>query len=150
AYAFGEVLLGRIPLPTERNRAALYAWLRAVVPPVLRYLGVVALGFAPFLLWELFSLLYYGFPFPNTAYAKLHTGIAERTLLKQGVFYLLETVRFDPLLAASICVGFALPFLTRSPRHIALVCGGLLYVAYTVYVGGDFMAGRFFTAPFFI
>src|SRR5690606_12602930 len=27
-------------------------------------------GLLPFILWELFSLLYYGFFFPNTAYAK--------------------------------------------------------------------------------
>src|SRR5262249_19771461 len=33
-------------------------------------LAVVA-GLAPLLLWECFSVLYYGFPVPNTAYAKL-------------------------------------------------------------------------------
>ncbi len=37
--------------------------------------GVVLLASTPFLLWEAFALFYYGFPFPNTAYAKLGTGI---------------------------------------------------------------------------
>ena len=35
----------------------------------------VLLGFTPFAAWEIFSLAYYGFPFPNTAYAKLQTNI---------------------------------------------------------------------------
>jgi arabinofuranosyltransferase len=42
---------------------------RSIVP--------VALGMLPLVAWEVFSLIYYGFPVPNTAYAKLDTG-AER------------------------------------------------------------------------
>jgi arabinofuranosyltransferase len=41
----------------------------------VKNLGIVALGLMPFFLWECFSLFYYGFFFPNTAYAKLGTGI---------------------------------------------------------------------------
>ena len=37
------------------------------------------LGFTPFITWLLFSLIYYGFIFPNTAYAKLHTGIESKS-----------------------------------------------------------------------
>ena len=43
----------------------------------MKMLIYAALGFLPFIFWELFSLLYYGFPFPNTAYAKLGTVTAE-------------------------------------------------------------------------
>jgi len=43
--------------------------------PRLAGLGWLALGFLPLLAWEAFALLYYGFPFPNTAYAKLQTGV---------------------------------------------------------------------------
>ena len=41
----------------------------------------------PLLAWELFSLLFYGFPFPNTYYAKLNTGIpkAEAEEIKKKV-----------------------------------------------------------------
>jgi arabinofuranosyltransferase len=45
----------------------------------------VLLGFTPFLLWEGFALWYYGSPVPNTAYAKLDTGIPLTDLLTQGV-----------------------------------------------------------------
>ncbi len=41
----------------------------------LRCWGALALGFLPLVVWEMFSLFYYGFPFPNTAYAKLNTGL---------------------------------------------------------------------------
>ena len=51
----------------------------------------VLLGFIPFYAWELFALLYYGFPFPNTAYAKLFTGIGQRKLIEQGFYYLADT-----------------------------------------------------------
>jgi arabinofuranosyltransferase len=38
----------------------------------------------PVIFWTFFSLFYYGFPFPNTAYAKLGTGIAVDELVIQG------------------------------------------------------------------
>jgi arabinofuranosyltransferase len=37
-----------------------------------------ALGLVPAAAWTLFALAYFGFPFPNTAYAKLATGISAR------------------------------------------------------------------------
>ena len=39
------------------------------------------MGFLPLLCWEMFALLYYGFPFPNTAYAKLSHGLPRGELL---------------------------------------------------------------------
>lgn len=58
----------------------------------------VALGFAPFICWEMFSLCYYGFLFPNTAYAKLDTGVSSVQLLLQGIGYLVSSFTFDPLI----------------------------------------------------
>ncbi len=37
--------------------------------------------FAPFILWEVFALVFYGFPFPNTYYANLHSGLPVYELL---------------------------------------------------------------------
>jgi len=37
--------------------------------------NALAAGLLPLAAWELFSFVYYGFPFPNTAYAKLETGL---------------------------------------------------------------------------
>ena len=55
----------------------------------------ILIGFIPFISWELFSLIYYGFPFPNTAYAKLNTGINRLDLIEQGfeILYIFVQVR---------------------------------------------------------
>jgi len=45
----------------------------------------IALAALPIIVWEAFSIVYYGFAVPNTAYAKVQTGIGEQQLLIQGV-----------------------------------------------------------------
>jgi arabinofuranosyltransferase len=104
-------------------------------------------GFAPIVLWSLFSLWYYGFLFPNTAYAKLSTGIPKLDLWQQGVYYLWNAIRWDIVTVTGIASGLLVGILTAD---WALALGGMLYVAYTVNVGGDFMASRFLTAPLLV
>jgi arabinofuranosyltransferase len=110
-------------------------------------LAELGLGFAPFGAWLCFSLFYYGFPFPNTAYAKLSTGIEGSRLREQGVIYLLNTVVWDPALVALLVIGSCLGFSSSDPKQRWFTLGALLYLAYVVNVGGDFMAGRFLTVP---
>ena len=112
-----------------------------------RGLGLVALGFAPLALWTLFSLLYYGMPYPNTALAKLNTGIDSWQLAAQGGWYLVDSLRTDPVTLPAIAAGFAMAVWTRSAGDIALAGGTALYLAYVVKIGGDFMGGRFLAAP---
>lgn len=107
-------------------------------------------GFVPFLLWESFSLLYYAFPFPNSAYAKLAAGLGSRELVRQGFFYLLNSLRTDPLTLLTVASGIMVAFVLKDRRLLALATGILLYLAYVVRIGGDFMSGRFLAAPFFI
>jgi arabinofuranosyltransferase len=106
-------------------------------------------GALPLVAWELFSIVYYGFPFPNTAYAKLSTGIPPTEVASQGFAYLLNSAANDPvtLLAIAVCVTVALS--TKPDVTWPVVLGVLLYVVYVVRVGGDFMSGRFLTAPLF-
>lgn len=98
-------------------------------------------------LWMLFSLLYYGSPLPNTAFAKLNTGIARSELWQQGYYYLLNSWHWDPPTLVLITCGIACGFSSRKTRPLAL--GIVLYVAYVFSVGGDFMSGRFFSAAVF-
>jgi hypothetical protein len=94
-------------------------------------------------------VFYYGTPFPNTAYAKLNTGVADHERIQQGLHYLLHTLAFDPITLAGIAFGTGV-MLWRGPwtgRMLAL--GVLLHVFYAVRVGGDFMGGRFLAAPLF-
>jgi len=113
-------------------------------------LGTVVLGLAPFLAWEAFALFYYGSPLPNTAYAKLNNGIAAGALIRQGLVYLLASLKLDPLTPIVIVAGLVVPLITRQRRHVPLVLGALLYLLYLLCIGGDFMMGRFLTAPLLI
>ncbi len=112
-----------------------------------RGVTLAVLGMAPLLLWEGFSLFYYGFPFPNTAYAKLNSGLITRdVLVRDGLSYLLNSFVADPLTLTATLAGMALPFVTRAWRQTPIAAGIALYLAYVVYIGGDFMSGRFFSA----
>ena len=103
-------------------------------------------GMSPFMAWVAFSVIYYGFPFPNTAYAKLNTGIARVDLLAQGWSYVSHAFQTDPLTPITILVGAAAGIRDRILRPIS--AGALIYICYVVWIGGDFMAGRFLAAPF--
>lgn len=114
-----------------------------------RTLRELAMGFTPLVCWELFSLFYYGFLFPNTAYAKLNTGLPAHELMQQGLVYMLSLMVRDLPTAAAIGLGAALALQSRRAHERALALGLLVYLAYVVRVGGDFMLGRFFTLPLF-
>jgi arabinofuranosyltransferase len=49
-----------------------------------------------------------------------------------------------------IVFGAILALFTRSYRQALFCAGALLYLGYVVYVGGDYMSGRFLSAPFFL
>jgi len=116
----------------------------------VKAVGVVVLGFLPFVLWELFSLFYYGFPFPNTAYAKLTSALISRQdLMAEGLKYLHNSLRADAITLFVTALGMLVPFLTREWRKLPVVAGIAFYLLYVVYVGGDFMSGRFFTVTLF-
>jgi arabinofuranosyltransferase len=110
-----------------------------------RHWRSVVLGFAPLVAWELFSLIYYGFLFPNTAYAKLGSGIPASELVRQGLLYLLDSLNNDPLTLPVILVAVASPMLLAYDWTLPI--GIAAYVVYVVGIGGDFMSGRFFAAP---
>jgi len=107
------------------------------------------IGFSPLIAWEIWSLVYYGFPVPNTLFAKLSTSIPKPDLVVQGMHYLEESWLHDPLtltvVGASVVVGFL-----RGGMPRALAIGQLAYLSYVVWIGGDFMSGRFVTAPFVV
>ena len=113
-------------------------------------MGSALLGLTPLLAWEIFSVIYYGFPLPNTAYAKLGTGIESAQLWQQGGHYLLDSLRNDPLTLVATGIAVAGGFARGDRREQAIAAGALLYLVYVVSIGGDFMSGRFLAAPLFI
>jgi arabinofuranosyltransferase len=114
-------------------------------------LRVLMAGLTPFILWELFSLFYYGFPFPNTAYAKLNAGLISRSeLLEQGLYYFLNSINLDPVTLLVISWGIIMPFVLKERRFLPIVAGMALYLLYVLRIGGGFMSGRFFAAPLLV
>ena len=114
-----------------------------------RTLQLLVAAAIPVGVWFVFATLYYGFPLPNTYYAKVATGIPAALTYRQGFAYLLNSFSFDPITLGTI--GIAAAMAIRSPLPIRLAAASsLAYVAYTVTVGGDFMSGRFFAAPFLV
>ena len=107
------------------------------------------LGFLPFVAWEVFSIIYYGFPFPNTAYAKLNTGIPAGELIRQGYYYFADSLQIDPLTLPAVGCAILAALVSRRGRHLAIAAGIVLYLLYVLKIGGDFMSGRFFAVPLF-
>jgi len=117
----------------------------------------VAAGLLPAAAWTVFAIVYYGFPFPNTAYAKLGMDISRAQVWKQGVIYVIDAFDRDPITPVLMLFAVAMAWMAgrgdpdsgRRPAGRALAAGIALYLVYVVSIAGDFMAGRFFAAPFF-
>ncbi len=131
---------------------ALLFYLPAVVAlflsrPNRRTLLIMLAGFSPFIVWEIFSIVYYGFPVPNTYYAKLRAGIPSGELAAQGVLYFINSLGWNPITLTMIFSALALTFIGRRKEETLIALGVVLYLGYIACIGGDFMSGRFFSAP---
>jgi arabinofuranosyltransferase len=109
-------------------------------------------GLLPFVAWSIFALLYYGFVFPSSAYAKLGTHVPALGLATQGVSFLSNSLSWDPvtLFAMTVLTGLGLASLRRDRRWAVLSLGVLVYLAYVIRVGGDYMTGRMLSAPLIV
>lgn len=112
---------------------------------VTRRIDVIAVGAVPALAWVAFALFYYGSPVPNTALAKVGTGLGFDENARQAWNYIAWTAKHDPLTGVLVCVGAAVGFLHAKVKVLAL--GIVLWAFYLVWVGADYMAGRFMSAP---
>lgn len=140
---------------TDALLVALPALLHATVQDLFerglkRTVVDLAIGLSPLVAWELFSLFYYGFLVPNTAYAKLNTGLPRNELMRQGASYLINGLAWDPPALITTALGVAVAFMQSRRREVFLAIGVMLYMVYVLWIGGDFMLGRFLTLPFFM
>jgi arabinofuranosyltransferase len=117
---------------------------------IIKALLCTFIGISPFIAWEIFSILYYGFPFPNTAYTKLGTNFPLIDYILRGIRYFIGTSMQDALVLALPLLFMLLSFIGKSHKHQAISLGVFLYYLYIIYIGGDFMSGRHFTVPFFV
>jgi arabinofuranosyltransferase len=122
-------------------------WAALHVRPRQSAVLAVALGLLPAALWSAFSLVYYGFAFPNTAYAKLAADIYVSERIWQGLIYLLDSLNRDPVTLTAIGLSLIVATMERSKEAWLGAAGIVATLAYVVWIGGDFMSGRFLAAP---
>ena len=120
-----------------------------------RHIFHLVLLFLPLIIWEIFSLVYFGFLFPNTFYAK----VGGRSFLanaNSGFLYtldfLLSNLMFMPLF--SLMIFFLMRSFLKSGKKsfefadlavLGIMVGVLLQFLYVIFIsGGDFMSGRFY------
>ena len=119
-------------------------------------------AFSPLLAWSAFALFYYGFVFPNTKYAKLNTGIPLSEYLVQGRHYLSSFFFYDflgfLLIVSAMAIGIYRAIVMWERRAVEadqlkpalLALGCVAQVSYVLWVGGDFMNGRFLANAVFV
>lgn len=116
----------------------------------------LCVAWMPLIGWFLFSLLYYGFFFPNTMNAKLNVGLGSHAYISHGLCYYQNLLYYDPLGVVLILVGTFLsimiflrpthdPLLSSQNSGILLLlsAGGVLQMLYVLRIGGDMASGRF-------
>lgn len=128
-------------LLTCRNDLLFLIW--PVIILLYRKVTVVQFlfSFTPLVLWKLFTFFYYGSLFPNTAYAKL--AIDQQDVIAKGLSFFADYFQFEPLPCFFIILLAVFLLIKRKhPFTVGVLLGGISYVAYVVYIGGDFMRGR--------
>ncbi|MCA8958427.1 MAG: hypothetical protein KDC87_20280, partial [Planctomycetes bacterium] len=111
----------------------------------LAYAAPFVCGYLPYFLWK---LAYYGYPLPNTFYAKS----ASEANVQQGLYYLrlylqcyyvLLPALLIPVWCLLRCRPRAMLQVGACRRALLLLFCTLPFLAYVVWVGGDFMFARF-------
>ena len=101
---------------------------------------------APLAGWTLFSLVYFGFPFPASAYTKLPESFGPIYRFAAAWDYFRFSLHKDGVMMA---VLFGSQLLWWGKPRLRIVAFGLaLAMMYIVAVGADYMGGRFFTVPY--
>lgn len=107
------------------------------------------IGLSPYLIWEIFSVFYFGAWFPNPFYVKVGTSISIMDYMSHGVQYLIVSFIYDVVLIVPIFIAIIALSFNREIRFKMFGIGILMKVLWVLYMGGDFMLGRHFTDSFF-
>jgi len=104
----------------------------------------------PIVIWFAWSYATYGSLLPNTFYAKRNVEISTAELLFQGARYLVLSVANDPWTGLVLVTGTAAILIFGARFHKVQFLGVALYLLYIMYIGGDFMSGRFLSVPVYV
>ncbi|MDC3376489.1 hypothetical protein OAV85_00615 [Candidatus Nanopelagicales bacterium] len=117
----------------------------------LKVIGAGLLAFAlPTVFWLLWTYLNYGTALPNTFAAKRNVNIPLGELTFQGFRYLWVGFENDPVTLLAIVLGISVGLSLGTVIVRAWALGVLFYLAYILWIGGDYMGGRFLAVPVYI
>jgi arabinofuranosyltransferase len=103
--------------------------------------------FVPVLYWSIFSYCYYGSIIPNTAVAKMSLLPSLPIRLYQTKLYLLDAFQTDPILVIAPILAILVSILKKTWKvFYTVLASTVITILYLMYIGGDFMTGRFLTA----
>ena len=111
---------------------------------------VVAFSLAPLIVWFTWSYLTYSSLLPNTYLAKTNSLIPQSELLLNGIRYLWVSFSQDPISLLAIMASLVMVSVFGTPIQRAWGLGSGFYLLYAVWIGGDFMAGRFLAVPILV
>ena len=69
---------------------------------------------------------------------------------QQGYLYFLNSISLDPITLLVILFIIVITFIVREWSYLPFIFGISLYLLYVLGIGGDFMSGRYFSAPLLI
>ncbi len=149
---FAISLLGTLLVLNRPDTAIFLAPIAIVLLPRTRDPAVarsIVLGALPLFAWLGFAFYYYGGITPNTAIAKLGIFPTTWDALKQGALYVGDWVKHEPL-PAFLFFALLVDLLIRARDAAtrAFSAGIVAQLAYVLWVGGDFMRGRFLLPTF--
>lgn len=104
----------------------------------------------PTIVWEVFSLIYYGMFIPNTALAKLNIGFERAQLLIQAKNFFMFNIKYDPLTLITIFLAIVVTAFNKNTIAKLLMLGVILQLIYITWVGADYMLGRFLSASLLV
>jgi arabinofuranosyltransferase len=149
SFIAGLAALNRVDAILFYLPLLVYEWINSKHTRIKATLLVLG-GFSPLILWEIFSLVYYGFFFPNTYYAKLNTTVHFSVFILHGLFYVVNSLRNDPVTLITFFTAGILTLVEGGLQKKLVFLGGTLYFLYVIWIGGDFMMGRFYSALFLL
>ncbi len=145
AVCAGLLAITRHDLGVLVAPALLATFLRLHGTPRLQFAVVTVL---PLALWSAFAVIYYGSPWPNSAYAKLNNGMTLAESFHASMPYFRDLAKYDAVTALVIVVACVRGLMQASWGMRLPALGLALYLVYLGVAGGDYMGGRLFSTPF--
>lgn len=124
----------------------MWRW-RSSLSALTAFLGSLV---APLAIWFAWSYITYASLFPNTLDAKTNSQIPRAELLYGGIRYLWISFVEDPVSLLILVGALFIAIAVGSPVQRYWAAGIGLYLTYVVWIGGDFMVGRFVAVPVLI